>query len=68
VAFREPVSARLRRTCGGILLDGGVLAARGPAAIMRDRTGTLYVRHADETAWRPPYRLAANVSRTSAAD
>jgi competence protein ComEC len=68
VAFREPVSARLRRSCGGILLDGGVLAARGPAAIMRDRTGTLHVRHADETAWRPPYAAADGVSRISAAD
>lgn len=65
VAFREPVSARLRRICGGIMLDGGVLGARGPAAILRAKDGTLIVRHADATAWRPPY---AGLSRTSGGD
>jgi competence protein ComEC len=66
VAFREPVSARLRRTCRGIMLDGGVLTARGPAVIMRAKDGALSVRHAGETAWRSPYR--ESVSRISAAD
>lgn len=71
VAFREPVSARLRRACGGILLDGGVLGARGPAAILRAKDGTLRVLHADATKWRPPYRatsLNGGISRTSATD
>lgn len=58
VTFREPVSARLRRTCGALLLDGGVLAREGPAIILRDRNGNLIARHAGETAWRPPYAKA----------
>ncbi len=55
IAFREPVSARLRRTCGAVLLDGGVLGGRGAATVSRDGQGELVLRHADATAWRPPY-------------
>lgn len=55
VAYRDTASARLRRTCGAILLDGGVLAERGPAMLMREKDGTLSIRHADQTAWRAPY-------------